>query len=403
MNRIANSQTCFTTTRTILSSTIISTIAVATLLSTTAFAQEQGFGATTDIALGSDSNIYRTQDSISDQYLLIAPKLGFQELQGKHLFTLGYDGTYIKYNDASNLNYENHEIGAKAVFDHSYRLTSEFAVKIIDGVELPGINNALTTDNLTEFNQIKRQQYEAKVAYGRNESIGQFVIRYQKINNEFDNNNQAFRDYEADRITATFFYRIAPKTRLLFEVADRSLDYTNQFTFNTSSKYRNYLVGAEWTATGKTRGVVKIGQQSQDFDNPLRDDISGLAVFADVFWKANTYTEVRLGLSQQTAESAEASIGSFVQTDLKLSIEHEFTPKLSLDGGYIYGEDDIVFSNNRTDTRNTFEVTLTHDTARLFQTFVTLQSTKRNSNDTRYEYSANNIMIGIKGTFGKKV
>jgi|GEM_PF-1257210 len=402
MNRNATSQICHTTTRIILGISL-STVTATMLLSTTAFAQEQGFGATTDIALGSDSNIYRTQDDISDQFLLIAPKLGFQELHGKHVFTLGYDGTYIKYNDASNLDYENHEIGAKAVFDHSIRLTSEFAVKITDGVELPGINNSITTDNISEFNQIKRQQYEAKVAYGRNASIGQVVLRYQRINNEFDNNNQAFRDYEADRITATFFYRIAPKTRLLFEVADRSIDYTNQFTFNSSSKYRNYLLGAEWTATGKTRGVVKIGQQSQDFDNPLRDDISGLALFADVFWKANTYTEVRLGLSQQTAESAEASIGSFVQTDAKLSIKHEFTPKVSFDGGYIYGEDDIVFSNNRTDTRNTFEFTLSHDSSRLFQTFVTLQSTKRSSNDTRYEYSANSFMIGIKGTFGKKV
>ena len=393
MNRLASS---------LIYLTALSTIGTVTLFPTLTQAQEQGFGATTDIALGTDSNIYRTQDEISDQFLLIAPKLGFQELQGKHVFTLGYDGTYIKYNDVSNLNYENHEFGAKAVFDHSNRFNSEFAVKITDGVELPGLNNSIT-GTVSEFNQISRMQYEAKGIYGRNDSIGQIVLRYQKIDNEFDNNNQEFRDYDADSIIASFFYRIAPKTRILFEVADRSLDYTNEFTFNTSSKYRNYLVGAEWTATGKTRGVVKIGQQNQEFDNPLRDDISGLAVFADVFWKANTYTEVRLGLSQETAESAEASIGSFVQTDFKLSIKHEFTPKLSLNGGYIYGNDDIVFSNNRTDKRHTLEVSLKHDTSRLFQTFFTLKSTQRNSNDARYDYSANSIMIGIQGTFGQKV
>ena len=373
MNRIENSQIGYTTLRTILSA-VLSTVAAAIVLAIPAVAQDQGFGATTDIALGSDSNIYRTQDDISDQFLLISPKIGFKELQGKHVFTLGYDGTYIQYNDFSNLSYENHEIGAKAEFDHSIRLTSEFTVKLIDGVELPGLNNSITTDNLTDFNQIKRQQYEAKVAYGRRDSIGQVVLRYLKTNNEFDNNNQA-----------------------------RSIDYTNQTTFNSSSQYRNYLVGAEWTATGKTRGVVKIGQQSQDFDNPLRDNISGLAVFADVFWKANTYTEFQLGLSQQTAESAEASVGSFVQTDLKLSLEHAFTPRVSLDGGYIYGEDDIVFSNNRTDKRHTLEISLKHATSRLFQTFFTLKSIKRNSNDARYDYSANSIMIGIQGTFGQKV
>ena len=402
MNRIENSQIGYTTSRTILSA-VLSTVAAAIVLAIPAVAQEQGFGATTDLALGSDSNIYRTQNDISDQFLLISPKIGFKELQGKHVFTLGYDGTYIQYNDLSKFNYENHEIGAKAEFDHNTKLTSQFTVKFIDGVELPGLNNSITTDNLTDFNQIQRQQYEAKVAYGRSDSIGQVVLRYLKTNIEYDNNNQAFRDYEADRITATFFYRIAPKTRLLFEAADRSIDYTNQTTFNSSSQYRNYLVGAEWTATGKTRGVVKLGQQSQDFDNPLRDNISGLAVFADVFWKANTYTELQLGLSRQTAESAEASIGSFVQTDLKLSLEHAFTPRISLDGGYIYGEDDIVFSNNRTDKRHTLEVSLKHDTSRLFQTFFTLQATKRSSNDARYDYSANNIMIGIQGTFGQKV
>ena len=84
-------------------------------------------------------------------------QIGFKVLQGKQVFTLGYDGTYIQYHDLSKLNYENHEIGAKAEFDHSTKLTSEFAVKLIDGVELPGLNNSITTDDLTDFNQIKRQ------------------------------------------------------------------------------------------------------------------------------------------------------------------------------------------------------------------------------------------------------
>lgn len=85
MNRFAHPLICLTA---------LSTACIVTPLSTSALAQEQGFGATTDIALGTESNIYRTQDEISEQFLLIAPKLGFKELQGKHVFTLGYDGTY---------------------------------------------------------------------------------------------------------------------------------------------------------------------------------------------------------------------------------------------------------------------------------------------------------------------
>ena len=56
MNRIENSQIGYTTLRTILSA-VLSTVAAAILLAIPAVAQEQGFGATTDLALGSDSNI----------------------------------------------------------------------------------------------------------------------------------------------------------------------------------------------------------------------------------------------------------------------------------------------------------------------------------------------------------
>lgn len=390
MKRIANSLIC------------LSIASATTLFSSQLFAQEQGFGATTDIALGTESNIFRTDDETSDEFLMIAPKLGFQDLYGKHVFTLGYEGKYYQFNDASDLNYEDHIVGLKAIFDHSARLNTEFGLKVTDGVELPGLNNSLTTDTLEEFNQITKTEFEAKGIYGRRDSIGQIQLRYRRLDNEFDNNGQSFRDYVADSLTATFFYRIAPKTRLVFEASNRDLDYTNNINA-ASSTYRTYLVGAEWQATGKTSGIIKIGQQDQDFDNPALNDISGLAYFADVVWEANSFTEVRVGLSQQTSESSEAALGSFVQRDLTLNVEHEFTPRLSLDARYIYGEDDIVFSNNRTDKRHTLEVSLKHETTRLFDTSITFKNLQRDSNDARFEYSSNSIMIGIHGTFGKEV
>ena len=365
-------------------------------------AKETGFGAQTKISALSDSNIFRTRNEYSEQLLAVEPWVSFKEEYGKHDFDISYRGKYVNYKNNSALNYGDHKVSGSAIFDHSSKFMSHFKVSLEDKIETPGINNSIT-QIIDEFNQRHIVDFSAIGEYGRDNSIGQFILEYKKSSNTYKNNQQDFRDYDSDRITASFFYRLAPKTRLLIEASSSDVKYNKNTNFNYSSRYNNYLIGAEWQATAKTKSVFKIGLQEQDFENNALNDISGLSYYADIYWRANTYSLLQLGASRTTSESSEIGIGSFIRNSYTARLTHSLSNTFSVNTAFKFNKDDVVFSDNRTDKYRNLSFNLTHKTHKDFNLFIGTEFSQRDSIDTRYEYDVRTISIGIIGHFGRKL
>ncbi len=346
-----------------------------------------------------DDNVLRQVDDVSDTSLTVTPELRLLGLYGKQSFSLDYAGEYRKYQDADELDYDAHDLKLAARLDHSQRLSSELLLQYQDDVEEPGITNQSTV-GLSEFNQFDISRAQIKGAYGRSDSIGQIVLMLDHSQRRYTNNNQAFRDLDMSGITGQFFYRIAPKTRLLFEATAANIDYQNTQIFDQSSRDNIYLIGVEWDVTAKTSGTFKAGYQTKSYDNDaVFNDISGLSYSLDMTWLPNTYTKVELGASRLISESAQFGIGGFISNGFKTRLEHAFTERTVFYAQYDHLEYDITSVIGRTDKRHEFALGATHDLRTWLDIEFSFIRQERSSDEAIFEFDAQLIQLSLIAYF----
>lgn len=380
---------------------ILASVLTATLfISTNVNAEErQGLLLNAALIAEHDDNVLRKVNPTADNAIKLAPELQYLTHFGKHLFAINYDGEYALYNDNDKLNYDDHNISISARLDHSLKINSEFKLSYKDEIEEPGTNNS-TSLLITQFNQTNKTQALAKFYYGTKQSIGQLVLRLDHNEYRYTNNLQSYRDVDRNRITGTFFYRIAPKTRLLFQASIGDYDYIIKSQFpDQSSKETFYLAGVEWDITAKTSGTFKLGYQGKNFKQDVYNDITGLSYMLDMTWKPNTYSKIKIGASRMTQESSQLLTSAFVTNSYTVDAEHEITPRTKLKAAYTYDNDDIVTIRSRTDKRHNIVLGVDHSLLTWLNISLDYRFIERRSDFKIYEYKANVIALSLTTKF----
>lgn len=361
--------------------------------------ERQGLLLNAAVKAQNDNNVLRKVEPTSDSSLQISPDVKYLTHMGKHIFALDYQGEYAAYKDNSELNYDNHDIALLAQLDHSLKFTSEFKLAYKNKIEEPGTNNSAST-LINEFNQTNSKKATAKLYYGRRESIGQLVLQFAHTENRYSNNLQSYRDVDQNKLTGTFFYRIAPKTRLLFQASIGDYNYIEKDLFpEQSSKETFYLAGVEWDITAKTSGTFKLGYQGKDFEKEVYNDITGLSYMLDMTWKPNTYTTFKIGASRMTRESSQLLTSAFITSTYTVNAEHKITPRTTLKAAYTFDDDDIVTSQNRTDQRQNIVLGIDHSLLSWLNISLDYQYIERDSDFAVYGYKANVIGLSLTTKF----
>ena len=380
--------------------TLAFVIVTCTLISTNSNAEErQGLLLNAELKALHDDNVLRKIKPVSDSSIQISPELQYLTHMGKHLFAVEYQGEYAAYKDNTKLNYDNHDIALFARLDHSLKINSDFKLSYKDEIEEPGTNNSSSL-LIKQFNQTEKKQATAKLYYGTRQSIGQIVFGLDHREHRYTNNLQGYRDVDRNTVTGTFFYRIAPKTRLLFQASIGDYDYTTKSQFpDQSSKETFYLAGVEWDITAKTSGTFKLGYQGKNFKENVYNDITGLSYMLDMTWKPNTYSKIKIGASRMTQESSQLLTSAFVTNSYKVDAEHEITPRTKLKAAYTYDSDDIVTLRNRTDKRHNIVLGVDHSLLTWLNISLDYQFIERSSDFQIYEYKANIIGLSLTTKF----
>jgi len=374
------------------------------MVSCNTFAEERsGILLNADLSTAYTDNVLNNIEEKSDSSITFSPDAKYLALIGKHKFLLSYDGEYSVYKNDSKLNYNNHALALGAKFDHSHKFSTEFKLGYDKKFEDPGSTNSSTLA-LTEFNKFNVTSALAKVSYGQRTSIGQIVVGLKRNEREFTNNSQSFRDVIQNQLTATFFYRIAPKTRLLFQASTAEYKYDDQSfginqVFNQSSDQNLYLAGIEWEATAKSTGVFKIGYQDKDYQDTRFNDISGLSYALDMIWKPNTYTQINLGTTRQTTESAQIDQSGFLSTSYSIGLSHNIMSRTALNAKYIFDNDDIVTSSKRSDKRNTAIIGISHSLRTWLNINLDYKYQDKSSNIDEFNYESNTIELTLESEF----
>ena len=364
--------------------------------------ESPGFHWNIGAELQHEDNVYRTLDRFaeSDTIFVIKPELAWLGMRGKHRFDLTYQGDYAFYSDITDLNYNDHDLRARAHLEHTYRLASELTLGYIHDHDEPGSKDSVSIP-IGEADKWWDGYGRLQVSYGRNDSKGQLVGRISYHERRYTNNWQEYRDYDLTRGVGTFYYRVAPKTRALFEVDLLDYKYKNKDFFGlnqTNFEYR-LLTGVTWEATAKTSGVFKIGYRNTDYDDSRLNDLSGLALELDGYWQPNTYTKVTFIASQNTQSSAQQGSGGYVRRYLRGGIDHAITARTLVSAHALYGNDTFEGPLDRKDDRWYLRLGVTHSLRRWLDIKVEYRYEERDSNLDLYDYDTNIFLIGANTRF----
>jgi hypothetical protein len=155
------------------------------------------------------------------------------------------------------------------------------------------------------------------------------------------------RDRDDVKLGATFYWRVAPKTQLLFQAVQTKYDYkTNSFTgvggaanwTTLDSTERKYNFGVTWEATANTTGIFKVGHTKKDFEVSTLRDFSGSGWEGQIKWSPLTYSTVDFTTGKSPGES---TIGNAsLDTRHGITWNHAWSGRVSTIASYNYTDTD---------------------------------------------------------------
>ena len=237
--------------------------------------------------------------------------------------------------------------------------------------------------------------YGAPTARGRLEFEAGYLLKKYDTNRKFTFG----RDREDVFGTARFFYRIRPKTTLVFEGDSTELDYTYDVpgTPSLDGIDTKFLTGITWQATYKTTGFAKIGYNFRTFDSDQRDIQKGLSWNVGVDWKPKSYSTVHLETSQEFIET-NGTGDATNQSAVLLSWKHYWKDRFSTSLEFGYQN-----STFKPDTRidNGYQSVVQADYA--FRRWLNIGASYRHqtldSTDITFDYDQNVFEVKLDLTF----
>ena len=241
-------------------------------------------------------------------------------------------------------------------------------------------------DDYRQYEVIGSGVYGSEASNGRGElDVGYMDKKY--------NNNRATtfsRDREDTSVDGRIYYKIMPKTSLLFDARYTDIDYDNDAPGVASLDGSSYsaLMGLTWAATYKTTGKATIGYRQRDFDSTRKDD-GGLAWEAEVIWQPRTYSTFNLSTSSEFKETN--GTGNAIEEDaVTFGWTHYWQDRLSTNANFRYASNDFAGdTTGRDDDLINMGVSLNYEMRRWLTVGASYDYDERDSNFNSFDYERN--------------
>ncbi len=349
-----------------------------------------------DVSVGYDDNLLRSSvNRVTTPVTVIAPYLTIEGRRGPHTFDIRYRGGIGIFTDSRQDNYTDTALqaNAKLLFTARSDLTARFDQKY--GHDPRGSTDRPLSENPDRYREtgaFALLGYGAQGAKGRIELDGEYYER------RYTNNLQYTAISDVDRADAglTFFWRIAPKTRLLMQGRYKSFNYIDPASTLDSEELRFYA-GGQWEATAKTTGFAKIGYMRKNFETPGLQDISTNSWDAGIRWSPRTYSVFDFTALRGFNEST--GIGdTIVQSRAGVRWTHAWNSRLSHSIGYDFINDKYKGNTDRDDNTNAIGLRVDYRMRRWLKFGAEYLYTDRDSNEPQYRYRRNVIMFSVGAT-----
>lgn len=336
----------------------------------------------------------------SDLILKLKPSVQWLQEKNANSIALTYTGDWAVYRDNHNDDYD----------DHTFSLDAHWEPTDIFRGDI-GASYGFLHDNrgegpsegLTALLREKPDEYElgninATFDFGRDSAMfGARIITY--INDiEYQNNRieTQFRDRDETYIAGRLYGRLSGgKTKFFLEVSDEDFEYDTTPILGgpLDSTEQGWAVGAEWEATAKTTGAIKIGEIDKEFDFAPKGEDSVTVWDVDITWSPKTYSTVFLSASNTPNESN--GTGNFIeQRDYSVTWMHGWTELLTSTATIAIGDDEFA-NSSREDDRENYSIGLSYSLDRWITVGASVGYTSRDSNLNRFDFKRNVIAVNL--------
>ncbi len=235
---------------------------------------------------------------------------------------------------------------------------------------------------------------------GVNLDDGRFRVEagYDRFDKEYQNLRAltADRDRENEAFSFGVYRQVMTRTEILLEGKRTDIDYDQRPASGISlSNVENRVVaGVAWEATAKTRGALKVGGTSKDFDDFRRNDRSNVSWEVDVTWQPRTYSRINVNGFRGPRET-DGQGDSIDVRRLAVRWDHDFSDRTHGRArvGYVREEYE---GGDRDDDLWRFEIGVEHDLRRWLSADVSYRFSTRDSSQAAADFDRNIIALRIQ-------
>ena len=350
-----------------------------------------------NLAAGHDDNLfYSNVNQRGSSFTVLSPYIRAEAKPGPHKFDLTLqvdDGRY--YNSTAD-NYTDYGLIGRGDIVFSGRAGLKLRAEARHGHDPRGSTDRGVSGSPDEYNNAG---VDGIFAYGAPGAQGRIEVDAGYYKRDYTNNRvfTAASDRSSSQLGGTFYWRVMPRTELLFQAQERWINYDLATSTQDSTETRLY-VGAKWEATAATTGYVKFGQLRKDFKTAGQAGESFGSWDLGVRWSPLTYSVVDLLSSKQTNEST--GVGDAIVTSLySATWTHAWNSRLRSQVLARYQTDDFAGNGaTRQDDTTAFGLRMDYDFRRWLKFSGAYTYTTRNSNVNTVEYNRNLWLFTVGAT-----
>lgn len=410
--------------RTMTQRVLFPTCVIAGLLSVTGVAGAQNAegeptlvrGAfTLDSSLGlevrHDDNIYQSASLVESATITeFTPHLLLALEPSRHRLSLEYTGAFADYGVFSTDDYDNHSLEAAVGLLAGEKNRIELIGGYEDAQENRGseLTQGIDEDTLLligEPDRYKNASYLARFTRGLEQGGARLSFELGQDRREYDNNKERTRFFDRDEQFANVTFALPVRSALSFvmqiDSSDVEYDQARPGLASRDSRQTRLLVGAEFAATARTSGSLKIGRLERKFDDPSVRSFSSPSWEVELRWSPRTYSYFDIGTARTTEESTSLA-GETTDTETySFGWTHEWSDRLSSTLAVSLRAEDYVRGDGSLRTQNTeqFRVDLVYRMKTWLGWAFGLESNSRSSDSQRFEFDQDIARIGIEVYF----
>lgn len=349
------------------------------------------FTPTLQVSERYDDNFREVENNEESSWITtIAPTFTLAAEGRKSAYKLSYSAVSDTFHSSHKDNNTDHHLTADAGFEFDARNRLKLNAGYHDVEETASVdqnveNDMYNTKNVGGVYTFGAASARAQIDLGAN---------YEELRYTNSDHLNADKERDTTALRSTFYYRVAPKTKVLLEGRHTNYDYVSNDRLN--SQNIGLLAGVTWEATAKTTGTAKFGREKKDFDDSSIGEKSTGMWEVGATWEPRTYSRFSLN-TRRGFDEGDSGASTIKTQSTTLSWNHDWAERLSSNVSYTRSDREYQ-DVSREDQIDTFGIGLTYEMRRWLDIGIGYKYAESDSDAANESYERNIYALTVNAS-----